>query len=66
MRCQRLWRQMKYQIWHGYAHEPNKTIPQGGLALFCAACPQPNINLPADWEKDVNQYVVCILRGTSR
>ena len=22
---------MKYQIWHGYAHKPNKTIPQGGL-----------------------------------
>ena len=56
---------MKYQIWHGYAHEPNKMIPQGGLALFGAVCPQPNINLTVDWEKDVNQYVVCILQGTS-
>ena len=52
---------MKYQIWHGYAHEPDREIAPGGLALFCAACPQPNINLPADWENDVNQYVVCIL-----
>lgn len=23
----------------------------GDLALFCAACPQPNINLPSDWLK---------------
>ncbi|KAI6097298.1 hypothetical protein EDD16DRAFT_1718515 [Pisolithus croceorrhizus] len=37
----------------------------GGLALFCPACPQPGVNLPADWkvqyDRDIiimRQYVV--------
>jgi hypothetical protein len=31
---------------------------EGCLALFCAACPQPDKNLPADWCKDPEGYVV--------
>ncbi|KAF8876523.1 hypothetical protein CPB84DRAFT_1635353, partial [Gymnopilus junonius] len=27
------------------------------LALFCAACPQPGINLPDNWKEDTN----CVL-----
>ncbi|KAI6017423.1 hypothetical protein EDC04DRAFT_2902597 [Pisolithus marmoratus] len=36
----------------------------GGLALFCPACPQPGVNLPADWkvhyDRDtiMRQYVI--------
>ena len=26
-------------------------FPPGSLALFCPSCPQPGINLPADWKK---------------
>lgn len=25
---------------------------RGEMALFCAACPQPGINLPDGWEAD--------------
>lgn len=55
LRCQRVWRQMKYRIWHGHGHEPNKEVPPGGLALFCAACPQPKVNLPENWKDDPDQ-----------
>lgn len=57
MRCSRLWRQMKYRKWHGFAHTPDKPVPPGGLALFCAACPQPGINLPEKWTDDPDEFV---------
>ncbi|KAF8875488.1 hypothetical protein CPB84DRAFT_1689625, partial [Gymnopilus junonius] len=28
------------------------------LALFCAACPQPGINLPNNWKEDTNWYAI--------
>lgn len=31
----------------------------GKLALFCASCPQPGINLPENWKEDVNRSVCC-------
>jgi hypothetical protein len=34
----------------GYGHETDKLPGKGDLALFCPACPQPGINLPADWQ----------------
>jgi hypothetical protein len=27
----------------------------GELTVFCPACPQPSINLPADWKHDANK-----------
>ncbi|KAI6027071.1 hypothetical protein EDC04DRAFT_2573228, partial [Pisolithus marmoratus] len=29
----------------------------GGLALFCPACPQPGVNLPADWKGYYHQAI---------
>jgi hypothetical protein len=31
------------------------TESPGSMALFCAACPQPGINLPVDWTSDPDQ-----------
>ncbi|TFL03326.1 hypothetical protein BDV98DRAFT_591212 [Pterulicium gracile] len=30
---------------------------EGGMAYFCAVCPQPGINIPPDWEKNWDQYL---------
>ena len=44
--------------------EPTEGIPPGAeddirgkLASFCPACPQPGINLPADWKDDPQRYI---------
>lgn len=32
--------------------------PEGGagsLAMFCATCPQPGVNIPENWKEDPNQ-----------
>ena len=57
MRVMREWRNIKLQKRAGaFGAEKDKDTKGGGLALFCAACPQPGVNLPKDWEKDENQY----------
>jgi hypothetical protein len=46
-RATRQWRNLKLRKWFGFGHRlvsPSK----GSLALFCAACPQPTVNLPTD------------------
>ena len=55
LRTSRLWRNLKYRKWHGFGHSPDKDPGPGELALFCAACPQPGVNLPADWLDDPEQ-----------
>ena len=58
-RMSRLWRWMKKLKWAGYGHthkNPKEPAP-GSLAIFCPACPQPNVNLPNDWKDDVNKFV---------
>jgi hypothetical protein len=52
LRTSRLWRNMKYRKWHGFGHEPDRSPGPGELAIFCAACPQPGVNLPEGWEND--------------
>ncbi|KAF9034596.1 hypothetical protein BJ165DRAFT_1356330, partial [Panaeolus papilionaceus] len=50
---------MKKLKWAGFGHltqDPLKPAA-GQLSNFCAACPQPGINLPADWKSDKNQVV---------
>jgi hypothetical protein len=47
-RCSRQWRDLKLRKWFGFGHRilaPSR----GDLALFCAACPQPGVNLPANY-----------------
>lgn len=46
-RATRQWRNLKLRKWFGFGHrliQPSK----GSMALFCAACPQPGVNLPTD------------------
>jgi hypothetical protein len=39
-----------------------KKLPSlGNLAIFCPACPQPDINLPKEWESDPKRYSLHIL-----
>ncbi|KAG2007514.1 hypothetical protein CC2G_015208 [Coprinopsis cinerea AmutBmut pab1-1] len=51
--CQ--WRKLKDLKRHGFGHtglEPG----EGDLALFCAACPQPGVNLQEGWERDEDAW----------
>lgn len=45
---------MKLRKWRGCAHREEEPSA-GELALFCAACPQPGINLPDDWEAEADR-----------
>ncbi|KAI6006355.1 hypothetical protein F5J12DRAFT_905770 [Pisolithus orientalis] len=40
---------LKHRKWFGFGHDSEQDPGQGGLALFCPACPQPGIDLPPDW-----------------
>ncbi|KAI6043819.1 hypothetical protein EDC04DRAFT_2890512 [Pisolithus marmoratus] len=59
-----LWRDLKHRKWFGFGHDTEQDPEDGGLALFCPACPQPGLNLPADWKVQYDrdtvtrQYVV--------
>jgi len=48
----REWRHLKLLKRAGRGHDPTGVMgtTSGGLALLCPACPQPNINLPDNWE----------------
>ena len=53
MRVLRQWRDMRSRLHAGVLYLPEgTTLTEGDLGLFCAACPQPGVNLPTDWEKD--------------
>ncbi|KAI6167642.1 hypothetical protein EDD17DRAFT_1750999 [Pisolithus thermaeus] len=64
MRVSQPWRDLKHRKWFGFGHDAEKDPGDGGLALFCPACPQPGLNLPADWkvwyDRDtvMRQYVI--------
>lgn len=57
MRVTRQWRDLKARLRAGYPFADDTTLLDGGLALFCPACPQPGVNLPNDWKEDEAQYV---------
>jgi hypothetical protein len=61
-RLSRLWRWMKKLKWAGYGHNQKDPLnPEpGSLANFCPACPQPGINIPENWQEDVNWCVTTI------
>lgn len=46
-RVSRQWRNLKYRKW--FWALDNLNGKRGSMALFCPACPQDGINLPADW-----------------
>ncbi|KAI6033374.1 hypothetical protein EDC04DRAFT_2868870 [Pisolithus marmoratus] len=59
MRVSWLWRDLKHRKWFGFGHDTEQDPGDGGLALFCPACPQPGLNLPTDWRARYDrQYVI--------
>ena len=53
LRMSRLWRWLKKKKWAGHGHKSLRgPEPSPVLANFCAACPQPGINLPDNWQCD--------------
>lgn len=60
LRCVRQWMWIKARKWSGSAHDdPQGTnIRPGGLVPFCPTCPQPEVNLPPEWESDTELYVL--------
>jgi len=58
MRVSRQWQNLQAMKQAGLAHDPDRTRTPGDLALFCATCPQPGINLPLhEAEQAQNKYV---------
>lgn len=56
LRALRQWRDIRSRQRAGVPFEPEGSeVPLGGLGLFCAACPQPDVNLPKNWETDPNR-----------
>ena len=56
LRMSHLWWWLKKKKWAGHAHQAQQTaLAPAELANFCPACPQPSINLPADWSHDLLQ-----------
>ena len=43
------WRHLKMMKRAGRRHN-SSTKDEGSCAILCLACPQPGINLPANWE----------------
>ena len=58
LKVSRAWRWMKKLKWAGFGHtSANPMTPAAGeLSVFCPACPQPNINIPENWQNDPNRY----------
>ncbi|PCH42791.1 hypothetical protein WOLCODRAFT_74097, partial [Wolfiporia cocos MD-104 SS10] len=50
LRVSRQWRNLKYWKWHGFGHDLGWKVGLGDLAIFCAACLQPGVNLQDKWE----------------
>ncbi|KAH9007762.1 hypothetical protein EDB83DRAFT_2236202 [Lactarius deliciosus] len=50
LRTSRQWQDIKSRMEQGLGHQSEDTAPDGSLAIFCPACPQPGINLPNDWK----------------
>ncbi|EIW82952.1 hypothetical protein CONPUDRAFT_152009 [Coniophora puteana RWD-64-598 SS2] len=57
-RCARQWTCLKAQKKYGHGYgEREKEKVCGSLASFCVACPQPGVNLPADWKDFMPRWV---------
>lgn len=58
LRASRQWRDLKNRMETGLGHLPEEgNAPDGSMANFCPACPQPGINLPKDWKTRYPVYV---------
>jgi hypothetical protein len=41
----------------GFGYEEHEELKPRLMAIFCALCAQPGINLPEDWREYKNRYV---------
>ena len=57
MRVSRTWRDLSNRKRAGFGHDAQNDPGKGELAIFCPACPQPDINLPKDWVLRYNGLV---------
>ena len=46
---------MKERMEFGFGHKEEEP-KEGELAHFCAGCPQPGVNLPANWNDDPEKW----------
>lgn len=53
-RVSRMWRNLKLRQEHGVAHHRHQP-GMGEMTYFCAACPQPGVNLRDTWKEDSNR-----------
>ncbi|KAG1838555.1 hypothetical protein F4604DRAFT_1572198 [Suillus subluteus] len=58
MRASRQWRDLMNRKRFGFGHDTEVNPGTGDLALFCAACPQPGINMPVDWQDHYESWLV--------
>jgi hypothetical protein len=56
MRVSICWCDLKVRQWYGVGYGQNDK-KNGMLGLFCAACPQPGVNMPENWENDPRGWV---------
>jgi hypothetical protein len=61
-RITRQWRNLTLHQKAGRGHECGEG-KAGEMALFCAACPQPGINLDENWMSDVNKCVLFLFKS---
>jgi hypothetical protein len=55
MRVSRQWWCLESLRQFGFANDNGRIPGPGDLALFCAACSQPGVNLPEGWQDQPNQ-----------
>ncbi|KAG2144695.1 uncharacterized protein EDB93DRAFT_1087402, partial [Suillus bovinus] len=58
MRVSRQWRDLMNRKRFGFGHSSLVKPGPGNLALFCAACPQPGINMPLHWRHKYPRQVI--------
>ena len=63
LRSSRQWRDLKNRMKSGLGHQAEQdNAPDGSVAIFCPACPQPGLNLPDDWKEKYSSYVRIMVR----
>ncbi|KAH9173120.1 hypothetical protein EDB89DRAFT_2114027 [Lactarius sanguifluus] len=54
LRLSRQWRVLTSRKQFGFGYKANEEQKPGSMAIFCALCAQPGINLPEDWKEYEN------------
>ena len=52
-----MWRALITRKRFGFGYSENEDAKPGSMAIFCALCAQPGINLPENWREYENRCV---------